>query len=83
MLEVGLTFLTGVLSVDVGFQVIEACKLLVAMLAGKRFLSLMVVQVSFVRCQVVEFLLASVAFVRKVAYKHEFEIITNYEKIVS
>ena len=70
------------MSVEVVFQVIEACKLLVAMLAGKRFLSLMDVQVSFVCCQVIEFFLASVAFVRTVAYKHAFEI-TNYEKIVT
>ena len=61
------------MSVEVVFQVIEACKLLVAMLAGKRFFSLMDVQVSFVRCQIVEFFLASVAFVRTVAYKHRFE----------
>ena len=42
------------MSVEVVFQVIETRKLLVAMLAGKRFLSLVYVQVSFVRCQVIE-----------------------------
>ena len=71
------------MSVEVVFQVIEACKLLVAMVASKRFLSLMDVQVSFIRCQIVEFFLASVAFVRTVAYKHGFEIKKKYEKIVT
>ena len=59
------------MSVEMVFQVIEACKLLVAMLTGKRFLSLVYVQVSFVRCQVIEFFPTSVAFVRTVAYKYD------------
>ena len=53
--------------VEVVLQVIQACKLLVTMLAGKRFLPLVYVQVPLVCCQVIKFFSASVAFIRTIA----------------
>lgn len=69
-LKVGLTFLARMLSVgvEVIFQVVEASKLLVAVLAGKRFLSFVYVQVSFVRGEVVKFFFTSIAFIWTVTY---------------
>ena len=70
-LEVSLAFLARVfcVSIEVIFQIVKASKLLVAVLAGKRLLPFVNVQVSLVSCEIVEFFFTSITFIWTVTYK--------------
>lgn len=57
------------MSVEMVFQVIKASELLVAMLAGKRFLAFVYVQVPFVSGEVVELLVACITLIWTVTCK--------------